>query len=195
MRRISTILVNIFNYLKFKFRPDLFQEKLAYKVEAVIREENDKLRCDVFLKEAKFSDISKILALESAAYKGFLAWTRPDFQRDIKNNKNAVYLLLWCGDNLLAMICGRMYFNRCHVSHLLVDPSYQNNGIGSYLLALWLNVSDSLYIPICQLEVKAESTRLHKFYKRHGFNYYKTLRNYYGEGVDAFLLERQKKVQ
>lgn len=83
--------------------------------------------------------------------------------------------------------------NRRGVGHIItidVLPAAQRSGLGSQLMAA---AEDRLRSANCHavvLETAVDNTAALAFYKRHGYSVVKAAPRYYGNGVDAFVLEK-----
>ena len=69
--------------------------------------------------------------------------------------------------------------------------SYRRQGIGSQLLARSESVLTGANIPLYELQVDTSNSVAIHFYKEHGFHTVRTLQNYYTNGADAYLMERE----
>jgi len=84
--------------------------------------------------------------------------------------------------------------NRRGIGHIItidVLPARQRSGLGSQLLVA---AEDRLQRADCHavvLETAVDNTKALAFYKRHCYSVIKVAPRYYGNGVDAFVMEKQ----
>ncbi len=72
----------------------------------------------------------------------------------------------------------------------VVEP-HRNAGIGSLLLARSEEVLRKQNISRYRLQVDVSNESAIAFYQKHGFGTRQTLRGYYGNGADAYLMEKE----
>jgi len=73
---------------------------------------------------------------------------------------------------------------------IAVRPSHQGQGLGSALLRQMLDASDTASVPQVLLEVAVGNDAAIALYERFGFVRNGVRPNYYGQGIDALLMER-----
>ncbi len=149
------------------------------------------------IRPGTYEDIPAYLELEKKGYHGVLAWQIRDFIRDFRTNPYRVYLLLtWkhpkTQEEVIAgMISGRFLARKAHISHLIVDPVYQNNGVGQRLLSLWIDLMHKQGIPYCELEVRVSNASAIHLYENFGFEKIQKLNQYYYDNhEDAWRMRR-----
>ena len=137
-------------------------------------------------------DLLIILSLEDDAYKGYRAWSECDFRNDLNHNPYIVYVIVEDLKNQpVAMISGRFQHNESHISHVLVREAFQNKGIGSRMLDLWIRLSLIELIPKIQLEVRESNEVAKSLYFSRGFNQVALKQGYYSNtNEDALVLRR-----
>jgi ribosomal-protein-alanine N-acetyltransferase len=69
-----------------------------------------------------------------------------------------------------------------------VKKEFRDSGIGKMLLAQELNVMAGAGLSTVRLEVRTDNVGGIKFYKRNGFSIISTLKNYYSDLSDAYLM-------
>jgi len=84
---------------------------------------------------------------------------------------------------------GFSLIKRGHVISIAVLPGYRQKGIGEALLKEALQAMINHYnVKECYLEVRVSNTPAINLYKKIGFRIEKTLRRYYADGEDAYLM-------
>lgn len=119
-------------------------------------------------------DLETFVALEEAAYQGYLAWRLKDFQADWQRNPYAVYLILEKLDSfgraeLVGVVTGRFKPQGAHISHLMVHPHFQGQGYGQLLLDKWIEAVKLIDLPKITLEVRQSNYRAQNLYIGAGF--------------------------
>ncbi len=69
-----------------------------------------------------------------------------------------------------------------------VDDKYRNQGIGYRMLADIIKVMIGAGLSTIRLEVRVDNIPAIKFYKKNGFSIISTLKNYYSDLSDAYLM-------
>ena len=170
-------LLNIFREKKQPSHP--IMTKLSQKMELHVEHHQFRLR---FGEE---SDIPNILELERKAYRGYLAWQMKDFVHDWKNNPYCVYLVLELESHgsaqLVGMINGRFRQRGGHISHVIIDPEFQGQGLGKVLVEHFLRAAQLLNVPAVTLEVRESNYRAQQLYTGFGFKRRNIKRFYYSD--------------
>ena len=73
---------------------------------------------------------------------------------------------------------------------LAVAPDFRNRGIASMLLEQMLNALEARGFEHVTLEVRSDSDAAIALYRRVGFETVKTLKGFYRDGCDAYLMRR-----
>lgn len=155
------------------------------------------LSCPAYVRLGDSPDAPQLVELETLGYDGYVAWTLEDFQDDLLTNPYAVYLLMMDeSDQLLGFISGRFLARKAHISHLIIQPNYQGQGLGSYLLQRWIELVEYEGIPRIDLEVNADNQAAQQLYQKHGFVETGYVDNYYIElGQDAIQMQRVSRLE
>ncbi len=72
-----------------------------------------------------------------------------------------------------------------HICSIDVKSEYRGRGIGSRLLSSAEKILKKMGAKICYLETYENNATAVKFYLKHGYKSFKTLRNYYGKGKNG----------
>lgn len=75
-----------------------------------------------------------------------------------------------------------------HVKDLAVHPDRRGQGIGRALLAHALSVLGARGAASVKLEVRADNEPAIGLYRQFGFDHFRTVAGYYGDGEDAYVL-------
>ncbi|SDG16473.1 ribosomal-protein-alanine N-acetyltransferase [Facklamia miroungae] len=155
---------------------------------------NDKITCQIRLAEK--IDLPVLVDLEQRGYAGYIAWDLEDFERDWHRNPQLLYLVIEKKDqsrdekSIIGMVTGRCLLKNTHISQLVIDPTWQSQGLGSYLLKIWLQVSRELGKQSVTLEVRESNTRAQKVYYQQGFVLENKKPFYYEDNGESALFLR-----
>ena len=72
-----------------------------------------------------------------------------------------------------------------------VRESYRRKGYGTQLLVAGGKDSEQLGVEVYDLQVDVNNRGAIRFYKKHGFSTVRTLRSYYANGNDAYLMVKE----
>lgn len=75
-----------------------------------------------------------------------------------------------------------------HVKDVAVHSDARGNGLGEALLDRGLAVLYAQGARSVKLEVRRSNAAAISLYRKHGFEYYRTLRRYYSDGEDALVM-------
>ena len=107
-------------------------------------------------------------------------------EEDIKNDY--VHIYVYEEDNIvLGFIQIEDHFEITDIINIAVDKNYQGQGIGKKLIQY---VIDNTKAEKIMLEVKENNIPAIKLYESMGFKEIHRRPNYYGEGIDAIIMER-----
>jgi ribosomal-protein-alanine N-acetyltransferase len=79
-----------------------------------------------------------------------------------------------------------------HIISIAVLPSYRNKGVGQTLIKQALQAMSTRYeARNCYLEVRSSNDNAISLYKKAGFEVEKTIRGYYSDGENAYIMSRK----
>ena len=79
-----------------------------------------------------------------------------------------------------------------HIISIAVLPEYRSKGVGSALAKEALEAMSAHYdAEYCYLEVRASNTSATNLYRKLGFEVERTIRGYYSDGEDAYIMGRK----
>lgn len=137
-------------------------------------------------------DFYRLVSLQAAAYQGYVGWSRSDFIRDVTRNPYAYYLVLRDKNRIIGLASGRIRFQESHLSHLLIIPAYQGQGLGQALLAKWLLACQTFGTKLVRLELRASNQNALIFYEKMGFQVVGQEKDYYPNNLEtAILMEKR----
>lgn len=133
-------------------------------------------------------DIDDVMEIDSSF--STAPWSRELFLNEFKNlfSYNFVakhdsiiigYLNFW-------VVCEVLELN-----NFAVREGYRNKGIGSFLMEFLIKTGEFFNVKQIFLDVKRDNFPARYLYKRFGFTESGIRKNYYDDGSDAILMERQ----
>ncbi|BDR56653.1 ribosomal protein S18-alanine N-acetyltransferase [Xylocopilactobacillus apis] len=142
------------------------------------------------LRSANESDIDRFLKMEKELYEGRTPWDAGAFTREIRRHQDALYLILENTNDLVAFIGLNWNHEESHITNFAVLTSYQEQGIGRWLLNYAIDYSRKLKAKKLTLEVSVENNIAIHLYHTVGFRDGNIKRFYYNfNNGDAMNME------
>ncbi|BAP86228.1 ribosomal-protein-alanine acetyltransferase [Paucilactobacillus hokkaidonensis JCM 18461] len=142
---------------------------------------------DYFLARAQVADVPEILQVEQQVY-GATPWNESAFVQEIRRQRDRLYLVVRQNDKLLGFAgCSfDRQKNEAHITNIAVTPTYQNQGIGRYLIRKLIRKAVLIDMDKMSLEVRVSNTAAQRLYKKMGFLVKNVKKRYYfGDHEDA----------
>lgn len=117
--------------------------------------------------------------VEYEAYHQVRSWKASDFRFDMTQNLNSFYLQAFIDKKLIGFIGCRRDMKDVHISNFVIDPKYQSQGIGAFLMGQLIEVLPQIKKYCISLEVRISNDGAQKFYKRFGFKKSQVKQSYY----------------
>ena len=143
------------------------------------------------LRDFRTEDFDTLWKIDQQCFAPGIAYSRMELKFYIKR-RGSFTLVAEAEENTVGFIVAEA--GRKNIGHIItidVLPEARRFRIGSKLLQA---AEDRLLNAACHgvvLETAVDNTSALSFYKRHGYFVVKTVPNYYSNGVDAFLLEKE----
>lgn len=138
----------------------------------------------------KPADIQPATALEAAAYGA--ARSARDFQRELGHNALAHYMalrVLGASHRLVGLAGYWLIVDEAHIITIAVEPRWQGQGLGEYLLYTLIQHSQRRGAEAVTLEVRPSNQKARAMYQKYGFARVGRRKGYYRDtGEDAFIL-------
>ena len=136
--------------------------------------------------KASDENISDLLILEEQVYSGKTPWNKFSFESELKQHANSIYLVVYEGSILVAFVGMRMQAQEGHITNIAVKPTYQRQGIGTYLLKVMIELAKKNRAVQMTLEVRVDNNGAKSLYQSLGFKPNFVRKNYYvSEHMDA----------
>ena len=119
-------------------------------------------------------------------------WTKSHWERELTNPKRICLGILELETKKILGLCSAwLIIDELHITFLAVDPIHQRKGLGKFLLSDLIKRTKSLQINHIHLEVKDKNEQAKAFYKSMGFKTVSNRSNFYKDGSDALILNKE----
>ena len=116
-------------------------------------------------------------------------WSKKQWDDELK--KDGIRVIGLSFYNLLIGVCVfHVILDEAQINFFVVDQKYRKKGFGSYLMSYLIKQCEKLNINKLFLEVSHNNVSAEKFYSRFDFSTVGIRRNYYKDGSDALLKEK-----
>ena len=116
-------------------------------------------------------------------------WSKNQWVKEFKKGGIKVFGLLFT--NLVVGICVfQIVLDEAQINYFVVDKKFRERGFGSYLMNYLIKQCEKLNINKILLEVSKSNIKAEKFYNNFDFSTVGIRRNYYRDGSDALLKEK-----
>lgn len=136
---------------------------------------------------ATFQDLDVFEDLQDQAYQGYIPWSKADFIGEWTSNPYAFYLVIRSGDSVVGLASGRIRHKDSHLSHLILVPAYQGQGLGQVLLREWMSVAKLLGSQQVSLELRASNQTAQMVYQKLGFKEVGRKQDYYLDNQETAI--------
>ena len=138
------------------------------------------------IKQIKEKDIDLCYALDSNTIS---LWSKKQWIDEFK--KEGVYVFGLLLSNLVIGICVfQIVLDEAQINFFVVDQKYREKGFGSLLMLFLIKQCEVLSIKKLFLEVSHTNLAAVEFYRRFDFSTVGIRSNYYKDGSDALLKEK-----
>ncbi len=140
----------------------------------------------ISIKEINKKDIDLCYELDSNTIS---LWSKKQWANEFKKEGIKVFGLLH--SNLVIGICVfHVVLDEAQINFFVINQKYRNKGFGSYLMTYLIKQCEKSNINKLFLEVSNTNTAAEKFYSSFDFSTVGIRRNYYKDGSDALLKEK-----
>ena len=134
--------------------------------------------------------LSACVILDQKSLNGL--WTRSQWAIELTNPKRICLGIIELKTKKLLGLCSAwLVIEELHITFIGVHPMHQRKGLGKLLLSDLIKRSKSLKTNHIHLEVKDNNESAKAFYKSMGFKTIGFRSNFYKDGSDALLLNKE----
>jgi ribosomal-protein-alanine N-acetyltransferase len=118
-----------------------------------------------------------------------IPWSRESFLRELENNNNANYIVLFKDDILIAYAGIWLILDEGHITNVAVHPNYRMQGAGTCLMNSLIEICHNNNITSMTLEVRKSNVEALKLYKKYNFAQEGLRKFYYADNnEDAIIM-------
>ncbi|HIT86262.1 MAG TPA: ribosomal protein S18-alanine N-acetyltransferase [Candidatus Coprocola pullicola] len=121
--------------------------------------------------------IEQVLQVEEACFS--IPWTREDFQREMKENKMAIYRIAVLDDKIVGYAGMWHVVTEGHITNVAVLEQYRRRGVAKALMEEIINIAQQKQMIGITLEVRISNIAAQKLYTKYGFRPEGFRKNYY----------------
>lgn len=141
------------------------------------------------VEEFKLSDLSRILEIERSSF-GLEAYSKETFIYWYLRSPE-FFLVARVNNYIVGYIIADVHRLEGHIVSIAVDNSFRRRGIGKLLVENVLNRMKLKNVRIVKIEVKDKNFVGISFWKSLGFHKVGKIPNYYPDGSDAIVMEKE----
>ena len=140
----------------------------------------------ISIKQINENDIDLCYELDSNTIS---LWTKKQWANEFKKEGTKIFGLLF--ENLVIGICVfQVVIDEVQINYFVVNQNFRKKGFGSYLMNYLIKRCKKLNINKLLLEVSQNNITAENFYNRFDFSTVGIRKNYYKDGSDALLKEK-----
>ena len=145
---------------------------------------------ETVIRKATKSDLDSILTIENSSFGWFDRFPESLFLFYLWKFEDGFFVILGSSGSVVGyaiVVDGR----RCaYLFSIAVHPNSRNKGYGEMLLKFLESDCRKKRIPKVRLDVKIGNDAAVELYKKLGYVEVKKKKNYYGDGLDALMMEK-----
>ena len=140
----------------------------------------------ISIKSINNKDIDLCYELDSSTIS---LWSKKQWANELKKEDVKVFGLL-LSNTVIAICVFHVVLDEAQINFFVVNQKYREKGYGSYLMSYLIKECEKSNINKIFLEVSSTNITAEKFYSRFDFFTVGIRRNYYKDGSDALLKEK-----
>ncbi|WP_413678209.1 ribosomal protein S18-alanine N-acetyltransferase [Prochlorococcus sp. MIT 0916] len=135
-------------------------------------------------------NLNDCLDLDQKSLNGL--WTRSQWEKELTDPKRICLGIIELETKKLLGLCSAwLVVDELHITFIAVHPIHQRKGLGKFLLKDLIRRSKALKTNQIFLEVKNNNDPAKAFYKAMGFKTIGNRSNFYKDGSDALILNKE----
>lgn len=139
-----------------------------------------------FVRKFDVSDIDRVVEI---ANNSLTEYYTTSLILDLFRSWPESFMVFTLDGKVVGLIIGSRYTNsEARILLLAVDKNLRNRGIGKQLLESFVKVCVAERMMSMRLEVRTDNSNAIRFYKNYGFVITSTIRAYYSDSSDAYLM-------
>ena len=142
------------------------------------------------LRKFSLPDLERILEVEKVSFLNREAWSGDYFEK-LQREYPEGFIIAESDDEIVGYTIGRPKNNSAEIISLAVAPSWRKKGVGITLTNFLTNHFKEKRLKEIFLCVRIKNQEGISFYQNLDFKTLKTIKNYYRNGDDAFLMKKE----
>jgi ribosomal-protein-alanine N-acetyltransferase len=144
------------------------------------------------IRHAEPADFSVLLEIDVASFATGVAYDATELSY-FMNREGAETLVAEENGEIVAFMIMEVLSGRRRATIVTLDvrATHRRAGYGSQLLQRAEDILIEYGVEVYDLQVDVTNSSAIKFYKKHGFETVRTLKNYYANGNDAYLMVKE----
>ncbi len=146
---------------------------------------------DISIRSSRFDDLDLLLKLEQTAFPYF----QQSPKRTLELSLRSTFQQVWIAETIspdgpipVGSLILYLYKKTIRIFSIVVDPDYQGQGMGNFLLSHAHKIAAEKGAERISLEAYADDRKLIDWYRKAGFDATELLTDYYEEGKDALRM-------
>ncbi len=142
----------------------------------------------IYIRPMKFDDINQVYKLECELFPN--PWPRWFFENDLQINDTIAYVAM-NNIEIVGYALGRCVSDELHITNIAVDKKYQRQGIARMMMQKLEETAKTKGCLYAYLEVRVNNEAAINLYKKFGYKILYTRANYYLDGADAYVMDKE----
>ena len=145
---------------------------------------------NVTIIQLEIMHLNACVDLDQKALNGL--WSKSQWEKELTDPKRICLGIIELETKkLLGLSSARLVIDELQITFIAVHPLYQRKGVGKFLMSDLIKRSKLLKINHIHLEVKDNNESARAFYKMMGFKTVGFRSNFYKDGSDALILNKE----
>jgi ribosomal-protein-alanine N-acetyltransferase len=135
-------------------------------------------------------NLERVVEIERASFPQKVAYSKSHFEKLYKQYPDG-FFVAWLSERMVGYIVGYIPNRSGYIDSIAIDPNYRLQGIGKNLTNSLLDHFKEKRVRTISLNVRTKNKTGIAFYQKLGFKILKTIKNFYRNGDDAYLMKRE----
>ena len=144
----------------------------------------------IIIRRMELSDLDGVYNLERKLFPN--PWPKSFFETDLKS-KNSIGFVVEYEGSIIGYSMASYDDGKFHITNIAVDREFQRQGIASKLMHILEDLALGRGCYYAYLEVRIDNTAAINLYRSLGYEIAYKRNNYYIDGDDAYVMEKELK--
>lgn len=142
---------------------------------------------EVFLRQFELLDLQEVLKIERLSF-AIDPWPASRFKYCAQHQPEG-FIVAEINEKVVGYVIGWIEDDKGNIASIAVNPKYRREGVGQQLAAYILNYLKEKKVKKVKVEVRTDNEGSIRFFQSFHFEIVETLKKYYPDGADAYLME------